>query len=385
MRALVYVQHLLGTGHVVRASAIARALLAQGVDVILLLGNTPPPTLDLAGLAIETLPPVRAADASFSRLVTPEGQPIDDDIRHARAERLLTLVETIRPDILLTETFPFGRRAFAQELLPALNAARARARPALVAASVRDILVKKSDPAKTRWMAEVARTHYDCVLVHADPALVRFDASFPHAAEIADLIRYTGFVYAPSSPQPPGDDGRGEVIVSCGGGPVGARLLQAAVTARPHAHRATGTWRVLASASHGDDRLAALAAAATPGTIVEPARPDFSGLIKRAAVSVSQAGYNTVLDVLSAGCPAVLVPFAEGDETEQTQRAEILAARGMAIQLSEGHVTPERLAGAADQACVADRPTLAIDLAGAEKSARLLIAEAKKRDREERT
>lgn len=372
MKALVYVQHLLGTGHVVRATAIARALAAEGANVTLVLGNTPPPTLDLGGLTIETLPPVRAADASFSTLVMPDGRPIDDDLRRTRAARLLSLVQTIRPDIVLTETFPFGRRAFASELLPAIDAAR----PALIAASVRDILVRKANPAKTRWMADTARSAYDRVLVHADPTLVRLEESFPHTAEIADLIRYTGFVYAPSAFQPPGDDGRGEVIVSCGGGPVGLRLLQAAVTARAHAHQATGPWRVLASASHGDDRLAALAAAAAPGTIVEPARPDFSGLIKRAAVSVSQAGYNTVLDVLAADCPAVLVPFAEGDETEQTQRAESLSARGMATLLAEDHVTPERLAAAADQALVATRPPLAIDLSGAETSARILLEDA---------
>jgi len=45
--------------------------------------------------------------------------------------------------------------------------------------------------------------------------------------------------------------------------------------------------------------------------------------------SVSQAGYNTILNILAARVPAVVVPFASERETEQAAlRAERLAARG---------------------------------------------------------
>ena len=40
-----------------------------------------------------------------------------------------------------------------------------------------------------------------------------------------------------------------------------------------------------------------------------------------AGLSISQSGYNTVCDVLQAGCRAIYVPFAAGGETEQTVRA----------------------------------------------------------------
>lgn len=379
MKALVIVQHLLGTGHVVRAVAVARALTERGVDVTVVAGNTLPATLDTAGLRIEQLPAIKAADTRFSRLVTADGRKVDASIWAERTDRLGVLVDEIRPEILLTETFPLGRRAFARELLPTIERARALVPSILVTASVRDILVKKSDPAKERWMAEVAASHYDLVLVHADPSFVRLEASFRFAQEIADRIRYTGYVHTPSKLVPPGSDGDGEVIVSCGGGGVGQRLLEAAVTARSHARAATGSWRVLASPVHGEARIAALTEAASPGTLVEAARPDFPGLLKRAAVSVGQAGYNTVLDVIAAGCPAVLVPFAEGDETEQAQRATILAERGDAIMLAEDDITPERLAEAADAALALgpDRP--ALDIGGAATSAGILIEAAKRR------
>ena len=59
-------------------------------------------------------------------------------------------------------------------------------------------------------------------------------------------------------------------------------------------------------------------------------RSDFASLLNGAALSVSQAGYNTVCDILRAGCRSLLVPFSAGGETEQSVRAERLARLGLA-------------------------------------------------------
>jgi predicted glycosyltransferase len=383
MRALIHVHHLLGTGHAVRAAALGRALAATGVDVVLVAGNRLPATLDTAGLSVATLPPAYAADASFRTLLQESGEPIDDAWRAERRRRLLALLPEASPDIILTETFPFGRRMLAFELEPLLVAARASTPRPLIAASVRDILVRKDDPAKEQAMAATARRLFDLVLVHADPRLVRLSDSFPFEAEITDLVRYTGFVHEPSPLVPPAGDGADEVIVSCGGGPVGAELLRAAISARRLSrHAGDARWRLLVGRSHDAATLAALAAEAGDGVIVETARPDFPGLLKRARLSVSQAGYNTVLDILAARVPAVLVPFAEGSETEQRQRAASLASRGVADVLDPEALTPERLAAACDRALAHPPAGLEADLAGAAHSAAILVDAAERRGRD---
>ena len=70
------------------------------------------------------------------------------------------------------------------------------------------------------------------------------------------------------------------------------------------------------------------------GVVVERYRPDFSQVLRRCRVSVSQAGYNTTLEVLAAGVAAVFVPFDEMLETEQALRAERLATRGVVTKWS---------------------------------------------------
>ena len=93
--------------------------------------------------------------------------------------------------------------------------------------------------------------------------------------------------------------------------------MLAALAARRQGCPAGHGWRILTGASLGDGELAALRDSAPPGVAVERFRPDFATLLRHCHVSVSQAGYNTVLDLLAAKARAVLVPFAAERETEQ--------------------------------------------------------------------
>lgn len=377
-KVFIHVQHLLGTGHVVRAAAIGRALVARGAEVTLLSGNTVPPTLDASDLTIRTLPPVRTRDAHFKEFLDENGAPIDDAWRERRAALLLKEFKAAEPDILLTETYPFGRRKFAFEMTPLLEAARARIKPPLTAASIRDILVRKPDPRKEEKMAAVANRYYDVVLVHSDPDYVRLEDSFPFTERVEHLLRYTGFVHTGKRSEPPASDGDNEVIVSCGGGAVGAHLLDTALSARAMSHAAGDlTWRLLVGHDVPEERFAALRANLPAGIIVERARTDFPGLLTRARLSVSQAGYNTVLDVLAAEVPAVFIPFAQVLETEQTQRAQALAQRGLAVIADEKTLTPEILADAVDKAMALPRASHKAQMRGAEKSAEILLQEWK--------
>ena len=99
---------------------------------------------------------------------------------------------------------------------------------------------------------------------------------------------------------------------------------------------------------------------------------DLGAELREAGISVSQCGYNTALEVVRSGAPALVVPFAADGEDEQTRRAERLASLGAIRTLD-----PQRLDGAALAAAIDDldgfRPAAAgLDLDGAETSAEIL-------------
>jgi len=226
---LFHVQYLLGIGHLQRSLRIANALTRQGIDVTLACGG--PPVAELMAdpaIRVVQLPPVRARDARFE-LIDDAGRPLDDAFRARRRTALLAAFAMARPDAVIIEGFPFARRAFRFELDPLIEAVHAcEPRPRLIC-SVRDIVVMRDDPARHRETVERVCREFDAVLVHGDPRLIPFDASFPMASQIADRLIYTGYV---SPPAKPATDGpllaSGEVVVSAGGGAAGRALLDAA-------------------------------------------------------------------------------------------------------------------------------------------------------------
>ncbi len=375
---LLYVQHLLGIGHLRRAAVLAKALDRGGISVVMVSGGAPVAGLDIGGATFVQLPPLRVRDESFSVLVDQSGQPFDEARQKTRAARLLALYRALRPRALVIEMFPFGRRKMQFELLPLLETAWASTPRPQVICSLRDVLIESERPDKTAWMLDTFRRYFDLALIHGDPDFLPLERSFPAAAGLAAKLRYTGYVIDDPPPPDSGSgraDGAGEVIVSTGGGATGAPLIEAALAARALSPLAEVPWRFLIGPNMAEAAFRDLAGRAPAGVTVERSRPDFRSLLARARLSISQAGYNTVLEVLTAGVPAVVVPFAAGSETEQSLRAGLLAERGAVTLVAEATLTPASLAAGIDAALAPGRAgsgAAGLDLRGAQTTVDIL-------------
>ncbi|MGI9486087.1 MAG: glycosyltransferase family protein [Geminicoccaceae bacterium] len=355
MTVLIWVQHLLGTGHFKRAATLAEAMAADGLDVTLVTGGPPVEWIKPEGVRLEQLPGVRARDRQFSAMVDLDGRPIDQVFVAKRRAKLMAVLARTRPKVVITEMFPFGRRAFQFELIRLLEAASSFVPRPKILSSVRDILVIKSDQSRSDWMRDLVQNYYDHVLVHTDPKLVPFDLTFPHAKEIAPKIVNTGYVTEkPSTTEPKINSMAPEVLVSTGGGRVGAKLIEAAIKARSRSRLKDVPWRVIAGGYADKAELDALRAKLPLGIILTGPSQDFQARLANSLLSISQAGYNTVVEGLRLGKRMVLVPFETASETEQSLRAERLSSMGFAQTISEADLTPESLAKAVDAAL--DRP-----------------------------
>ena len=375
-RILFYVQHLLGIGHLMRAGTLVRALEANGFAVTLVSGGTPVPNFVSGASRFVQLPPTRAVDVYFKVLVDEHDRQIDDTWKADRRERLIAVYEETVPDIVLVEMYPFGRRQMRFEIEPMLERARDDARRPVIASSIRDILVEPDKPERIDEMVARVERFFDLVLIHGDPALIPFDETFPRMREIADVSRYTGYVVdAPPPAGGPGAPGYGEVIVSTGGGAVSEDLLDAAIGARALSPLADTPWRVLVGHNLPEEGFHAWAAKAPAGVTVERARPDFATLLRNCTLSISQGGYNTVLEILATGARAVCVPYAGGHESEQTIRCRLLAERGV-LQVVEPEAVSAETVAAAIARALAGRPADAagLDTGGALRTADLLHA-----------
>lgn len=323
MRVLIVVTHLLGSGHLSRALTLGRAFADHGHDVLLATGGMPAPQMDATGVTMLQLPPLRSDGTNFTTLLDQNGNGATAVYLLSRSDMLCAAVTDHTPDIVITELYPFGRRVLKDEFLALLQTARAQAPRPVVLASVRDILAPPSSAAKADRTDQVIQQYYDAVLVHSDPNTTQLEHSWPVSPTLAPFLKYTGYV-APNAARPtPDTPGKGEIIVSAGGGSVGTALYETALlTARMMPEY---RWRVLVGGSDAPAQIAALKQNAPDNAHLEPNRPDFRQMLAHAAASISMCGYNTTLDLLQSGTPAVLVPFDAGDETEQTLRANSLA------------------------------------------------------------
>ena len=382
-RAFVYVQHLLGIGHLKRAVTLARAMAAAGLDVTLASGGPPVPDLALdckrRGVHFEQLPPASAADLTFKALVDDKGRHIDAEWKRIRSGALLAAWRAADPHVLVLELFPFGRRQMRFELLPLLDAAAGAARRPAIACSVRDVLGSQQSPQRQEETLALVERYFDRVLVHGDPGVIAFERTFSGVGRIAGRIEYTGYVVDAAQPVD-GNAGKGEVIVSAGGGAVGMGLLEAAIRAKPLTALRGRIWRVLAGTNIPDKEFQKLArlAAGEVGIALERSRADFTTLLSNCVLSISQAGYNTLMETIRAGARAVVVPFAGGQETEQTLRARCFAERGLLELVDESALAPTTLAAAIDRVARKPPPSpAAINFDGAQRSAASIARMAK--------
>ncbi|MBO0332834.1 hypothetical protein J0X12_04370 [Sneathiella sp. CAU 1612] len=372
LKILFYVQHLLGIGHLKRTATLARNMMRAGFDVTVVSGGHEI-DVDLGGARLIQLPATRATDLYFKVLVDEEGQQIDDQWRQKRADRLLDIYNEHKPDILITELFPFGRRQMRFELLPLLETALAAPSRPLIISSVRDILVAQTKPGRNDEMLDLVEKYFDYVMVHGDPDLISLDKTFPHTERIRDKIFYTGYVVDHTGVKGgPDAPGAGEVIVSSGGGAVGTNLLKTAMKARALSSAKDRVWRMMVGATVEAEIFDELTGLAPEGVVVERARADFTTLLMNCALSISQGGYNTVMETLHAKCRAVIVPYAGGLETEQTLRARLLARKGVLQIADEDGLTPEILAAKVDIALSGPPARAEINVNGGAKTIELL-------------
>ena len=170
--------------------------------------------------------------------------------------------------------------------------------------------------------------------MHADPRFARLEESFAPHTPLAVPVHYTGFVTAGR---------RGTHRPRTG-------LRRDGCACRPAAGWSAGR----CSPSLSKPRRRCSTSSACDTTIVtgpflpaealaeldgrrraharvhrasDPCR-DLGAEMAASAVSVSQCGYNTAMDVLAARTPAVVVPYAAGREDEQLRRARRLEALG---------------------------------------------------------
>jgi len=344
---LFYCQHSVGMGHLMRSLTLTRALAAR-FDVTLVVGGLLPELAAVDRQRIVALPPLGLDENGA--LASRDRRRRLDRAQDLRRRILLDTYRKTRPQAIVVELFPFGRHKFTSELEPMLAEARAaRPRP-IVCCSLRDLLVSRQgkqghhDARAVRLLT----SYFDSVLVHSDPVFATIEESLAPGVRLPVAVHHTGFVHESAALEGSRPRiRRPSVIVSAGGGLVGEPLLHAAIEAQSLIlAKRRRPMAIVAGPFLPEDAWRRLRqiASRTPETAIRRSVPSLALEMRSALGSISQCGYNTAMDLIDSGVPAVVVPFGEGAEDEQLKRARRLEALGVLRVVPTSELSPVRLA-----------------------------------------
>lgn len=372
-KVLFYFLHLLGVGHVFRAKRLVEGMMRHGIGVDVIYGGQKLPNVTIDADSIHYLSPIRATDNSYETIHDANGQPLDKPFQDQRCREILKIFDELSPDIILTEAYPFGRRMVRHELQALLDASQIRSPRPLVVSSVRDILQERRKARRIEETCTIIDRYFDRILVHSDPEIIKLDATFPLADQIRDKIGYTGFVV----PQPTEEQSvkTYDVLVSAGGGAFGGELMSVAMDA---AHqRPDLNWCLSCGPNLPQAEFEQLLESCPSHVQLVRYLPNLSQHMKQAGLSISQCGYNTAMDALSAhgasGCRAIFVPYDTLGQSEQLRRAQLLEDAGYGVCVPQSVLTPQALLDAMDRAKNLPTVNHDIDFDGANNTALQLL------------
>jgi len=376
-RVALYSHDTQGLGHIRRNINIAAAMVADdpSIDVLLLTGTPEATMLPLPpSTEVLTLPAVHKDSSGrySARVLT---APLDE-VLALRSALIEAALVAFAPDLFIVDKVA---RGVGGELDRPLAALRRTGRTRTVL-GLRDVL-DAAPATRLDWKRDgttaAVRDLYDALWIYGDPTVYDAVREYSLPKAVADKVTYTGYLAGPRPGQLstrfcgpcllPAPDQK-FVLCTVGGGQDGVELARTFLTATmPAGHHGV----VLTGPFMCDDdrrQLQELADNRGDATVHEFVSQAHE-FIQRSAAAVSMAGYNTVCELLAAGCPTLLVPRVI-PRTEQSVRAERLERSGVVDVVSAAEITPEHIGTWLSTAVHAPSVThAAIDLNGLDRIA----------------
>lgn len=326
-KILFYCQHQLGIGHLVRSLNIIQQLLVS-FEVTLIQGGT-----DI-GLSIKHknlkhhfLTPLQMKSYT-QEFYSPKGLSVEETWLK-RSEEIKEIADNFF-DIVITELFPLGRKAFKKEIIEMLDLVKVKNPSVFIGASLRDILVDPPEPESI----EIINLYYQKLFIHSDKELCPLDSRFD---ELREKFHYTGFIT--SEKKYPNQKEKKTVLVSIGGGAVGHHFVEKCIQAARDLNEYHFTF--ILGVNSPKEFLEKCHQMKYENIEFIDFVTDLELRMSKAEYSINMGGYNTLMNVLLTQTKSLAFPYDEN--FEQEKRIDFLSEKLAIIKVDESDMLSRKL------------------------------------------
>ena len=400
LKIAVCYENFAGVGHAGIVSKLAHEVAAFGGETVCITGSGLPTTSgkmfnfppEASFVALPTLEKdAKTGRAEFtSRGLTYEA---DTAFQEERADTIIKTLRHERPQILITDSWPWGKGKLDAEMLPVLDEAKALG--IQIMPMIRDVGFypnhrKDMTPQQIDdHIAAIVNDQTRGIIITGDQNMFTLEDWYPQAAAITTERFYPG--YFSETPKQRQDFLNGQdrpVVFSLGGGFVpNPDLLITEAVLTNHEKSQYKHHPLYFFISHdcpeaSFEKIKGWAAHNNRITLIQGASSDeYQQHLANSAASISQCGLNTCVETLrtamTTNIPVIYVPRYKGEHSldqEQTFRAAKLDRLGMATMMNPDHYHDsnlylDRLAFAAQRPVIAN---MNYNMNGARNAAEIL-------------
>jgi predicted glycosyltransferase len=299
-KIIIHCQYVYGLGHLVRALHLAQGL-TRYFDVYFLNGGEVVKNFDIdEAIQFIQLPAIyKKEDSAELSSVSDEWTLLE--CFELRDQVILETVQKVKPDVVITEHFPFGL-LFEKEATKLIDFAKKVNSKAKIVCSVRDVIESSKGGHNDQKTVNTLNELYDLLLIHGDEKLISLASSFPLVTNIKTQMAYTGYVIDGNLNN--SERRSKNILVSIAGGRLGSELLDAVIKAFEVIKEKSEHSLVVFNGAFNediewilkDDRIKCF----------DFDRIKFLKQLAQSDISISLGGYNSMMESLYAGNKVVI-------------------------------------------------------------------------------
>lgn len=375
-KILLYCQHSVGIGHLKRTMVLATEL-KKSFKVCIVSGGAFPKEMKITNnIEFIQLPPIGINDKNLLEAIDCN-DPVHLVMRK-RQKIILSTYKTFQPDVLITEAFPFGKIQFLGDLLPVLKLIKKSTKKILLLCSHRDI-IEPSTSKKTlmqQFSAKMINEIYDGILVHGDEKLIPFEVTCPQIKKLSKPIFHTGYVtdllYQPKIQR----SKLKKVLLSAGAGKIAHPFIHKILNAYLKYGFGEGiSLNIIAGPLYPTNQFNTLKRLVSnhPEITLYHSVESLIEFYKSARLSISLGGYNTTMEIIASGVPALISPYYNQTNQEQKIRTSILNNKKLIKIMDYKQMDEKQIAQFVVEALQHKTSNPKVDLDGAAKTRKIIL------------